>query len=816
MPAQSLNDAIKNGVAIIEDAANKQSLAIQAAASAQIGTIQGFNQAAKDAATKAEQNANKINPTYHDLPTHYMEAGDQAVQIPIGYKFIEILYHGDDDPNTEQNDVIQTMPNGFNIKDGFRLYIRNSMKENTVTMIQNQGGQGIDGAAQFVINPETDCVFQWMSSASNWTFMSVKRLYGGGQTPSGDGTVQVGMFGKPSTYQHVSKILFEEPMEINQDPDNASVRVDVKHGYFEQAGSPSYYARLNDQVEVVGHPLSDKGKHTGDIWCDDQVSTPNPYFTADRVNKAISAVGWTLDDPNITGGDTMFVGARVAFNGIAEEDGKIIMTITKQSQVVGSPVEVAVDVNNKPIVVTRKYKIGEVLGYLDVNTLAKVAGSSDFRMEITDTFTREVVAIEGIGDGLTCICLQGVSDKTSYGSGLLQYEADTNQRILTGKHYLGESMTELMYILSKEIPEEVVSSGNRFLDSDGFFMDVVEGSITTSVSGKILQIVDDGSISDYIFGAIHKDWKTKALAGKRVKVSVTLEDADDGWNIGVFKYKGDLSALTPQIYTGRNNVSLIMNTGWTLDTSNFISEDVASGFHTESFDFVVPDDADAYAIGIYPVEAQSPNTLKIKELKEDVVSPFYYYTIKGVIDNGETHLKYSTAFARFQQGVEGFQSLRYTQSYATAGYPMPCGEKVFGKANITVDNTVNIVSGSSATGGEGGYKFTQKATAEFSNIEVLQSTDDKNGNHTVYWWAELDAEGNGSFNRIPESYTSFTVDAGDVDVKHMLKDFSVKVKPNSRIIWRAYADAQDGAYIASHPSHPMLTVDITLTNIIAP
>ena len=100
-------------------------------------------------------------------PKTRKEILSDAVQLPIDLSFIELIF-----TNTVSN-IVQTLPNGFNIVDGMELLVRNEGAYN-VDLAPGSSVDSIDGTHNdFTVQPNTSVLLKFVSEDSDWVYIKV-------------------------------------------------------------------------------------------------------------------------------------------------------------------------------------------------------------------------------------------------------------------------------------------------------------------------------------------------------------------------------------------------------------------------------------------------------------------------------------------------------------------------------------------------------------------------------------------------------------------------------------------------------------------
>lgn len=592
------------------------------------------------------------------------------------------------------------------------------------------------------------------------------------------------------------------------------VMLSIDHGAFEPMRAPSFLAYLEEDEEIVGkhnEAQPDRGHHDGKLWFGDVVKGPGMYIETDMATKRYGIQESDELDPAVTGGTNFLVAYRIHMKGKAPSDGMVRMYLYNASIDPFDPKGYLTDVDGQPMVVQRNYKAGEVLGSLDVVGVVNAKGIQEFTCHVMDTFANDSVMLTDRTEGCTGLMIQALTTNNKTGDGLLQYQLDTAETISFSSHYLGTYRMSLGSVIGAKLPFQAINAGYGMTAVNGLHFDNLS-NMKAGVMDNHLMFQDNGTdICDFTFGKVFSAEETQMLRGKSVKFSGTIIDKDDAWNVSLMKWTGAPDAYTDRILASRNNGSPVFSSGWEEAGKLFVTEDAVAGDHVMLKDFTVPTDANNYAIIIYPVSSQMPITLKLKEFKVDVATPFTGYVLKYPKIAGEYHLAFSEQYKQFIQDTQGYASLRYTLNDKAEGLPMPVGEPRKGAADISLDPSVNKVSGSSAKGGEGAVKFDSDGQASIrTKLNVWNEQATKTA--FKFWWSTVDKDG--KLTKIPESELSGEVGGHTGGTIYYMPTLKIQVEAGDRIALSASADKADGAYLQCNSDNkPMVDVEIQFNEL---
>lgn len=634
---------------------------------------------------------------------------------------------------------------------------------------------------------------------------------------SSGGMITVGTYQQPQTFGKGNILELEWPLKAWPDADKSGAfRVSMDHSAFEPMHKPSFLAYLGYKHELIGKVSDgDIGHHKGAIWFDDVRWPGGPYIAQDKNNKAYGIEEADDLDPNISGGTDYLISFVANFSGIAPSDGTITAYLYNKAVTPISPKGYLLDKNGEPMAYRRAYKKDEKLENIFVSGVVNAKGDKEFTCHIIDDFADDNLILTDPYYGETGLMIQALTTDSSTGVGRLQFEQDTGLVIHESKNYLGADRCSINYIIAQDMPMKSGAANAGLTMEDGLHFHNISPMKIGVVDGHLVFQDDGVNICDFTFGKIFDAEETMALRGKTVTVSATLTDKNAGWNINLMKWTGDPDQYTKEIMTSRNNLSPVFQANWTKVDSLFVSEDVVSGDHDVTKDFVIPADANNYAIIILPVQSQQPLTLKLKKFQLDVKNPFIAYSIRGLEKKNESHLVFSDAYKEFIQGREDFYSLRYTINDSWT--PMPTGEPTKGNAKIVIDPKTNQVTGSSATGGEGAYQF--KAAGNVSGyIDFLVWNEQKAPSEVTFKLVSgefvtnvIDADGGIEVASVTTSIPANS--KGTIVRLHIPENTPVLVTERWGIV--AKADKKDGAFLECNNNlKPLVKAELTFKELI--
>lgn len=605
------------------------------------------------------------------------------------------------------------------------------------------------------------------------------------------------------------KLVVQPPLKVFADPDKQySSKMFIDPAAYEPQHAPSFLAYLSDDSEIVGKHGSKK--HDGKLWFDNIVVPDGVYIHSERANKSWSIEEADQLDPNVSGGTDYLICYRIHMDGNAPEDGFVrSYVMTDPYNEVEEPT-IMLDKDGQPLAYEKHYKAGQPLGAIDIIAVVNAKGETRFSCHVVDSFEQDLVVLTDRTRGCTGLLIQALTSTEKTGLGLLQFENDTNQNIEFSSHYMGVDRMSIQWVLQQDQPIQIGEAGQGQTMQDGLhFYNISRMKLGVDAGHLVFQ--DDGSdVCDFNFGKIFTAEETQMTVGRDVNISITITDKDSGWEVALMGWDGKPDEYTPEIFKSRTDGVPNFETNWTKYASAFISEDIVSGEHKFATTFTVPAGIQNYAVIIYPVQAQQPLTLKLKQFQLDIAEPYVGYAISAPERLEELHLHYDKEFKQFVQDTQGYASLRYTINNSDT--PMPIGIPMNGQAAIVLDPTVNQISGSSAKGGEGAMKFTESGKATIASDVRLwneQSTDDT----VTMWYSTVDAMG--QLTKIPESETQFTIKAGAKNVLYSMKQFTIDVEVNDRVALSAKSNKVDGAFLQTiSQDKPLLSTKVNFVELV--
>lgn len=787
---------------------------------------------------QVEQNKNDINTIKVILSEEemvYSYIGSTAPALPTSYRGEYYLRF-----ESLAGDITTELPNFSHNENGTKYGVVNTDSTHSV-LIKAPTGYQIANEDSYTVPPRSS-VYLIKKSDTRWVIgLSNEAASGGAAGITVDnGSVSVGgvkqlqlptseivdqsggsvvimpqmimsNMGDSSKDTKANTITVQAPLETFADPGvTGGAKLYIKPDAYEAQKPPGYLAFIKDETDVIGD-RNDPTLHDGLIWFDDvAVGADSPYISTDRANKQIRIEEADNLDPNITGGTDYLIAAKIHLHGKAPDNGVVQVYLTKRENGIGKPTYL-LDVNGDPIVVEKQYKADEDLGYLVAMGIVKAKEQIGISVHVEDNFD-DILELDDRTQGGSCFMIQALGKDYKTGDSLQEFELSTGLRVNFSKHYLGSDRMNIALVTRDNTPVISYTAGTNFYLADGIRL-INPNGLKGGTQNNQLVIQDDGSnICDFNFGKIFSAEETKMLRSKVVNFSATLVDKDNAYYVALVEWTGKPDEYTRDIFTTRTNGEPVFNTGWVKEQQFFISKDAVSGDHEVSNAFTIPDDANNYAIIMYPAGAQSPMTLKLKKFNVDVATPFIGYVLHGLEDVAEEHLRFDTEYKKLVQNTQGYASLRYTIN--TVNLPMPVGELGKGLADVSIDPDINKIPGSQAKGGEGAIVFDTSGTVSISTELRLWSEKSASTTTAVKFWYSKVGPGN-ALTKIVDSEGIFNIKGGSKNIICSMPTFNIDVLAGEKIVLSAQSNLEDGAFLqCTSDLKPMLSTTIEFKELV--
>lgn len=589
-----------------------------------------------------------------------------------------------------------------------------------------------------------------------------------------------------------NSIRTEFPIEVAKDPDFDDIgRLRIRGWYFERSHAPSYYATLNDDIEVTW--VKNTGVTTWVLWFDDVIVPAWSYIDIDRNSKSIGLQEDDLKDPNITGWTAYLINLRVSFKWVAPEDWFIELFLRDKmtKQIIN-------DWNWQPIGVKKQYKQDDKLWVLEITAIKKFKWIEEFQMVVEHSSFEDDLVIEDRTEGNSCIMIQALHQEEKTWFWLLQMENDLMANIEFVSHYMGVWLFSLGYYLQEERNIVDITPWTWETWADWWHL-YNNTSLKAWIENWNLVIEDNWiDMAYFSFWKIISAEKTQLLRNKEVKFTIACKSPNNWFNVYLAKWTWTPDEYTKEIITWEDNDQPQVQTNWELLPSPlFISENVAGSLNTFTKNFTVPEDAENFAIVLAPLDKQQPCKIEIASFDWDVLNPFMWYFIHSTEKVDEKHLERSTKFKEIWLNTEWYASLRYTINQANT--PMPAGKSIKWSADVNWNWAWTWWAVDFLT-------FNVDWTAKIStvyNIYPWESIPDGWSTQVTFWWTYESVPW--TWTKIPASERSFTINKNEkAAVQFTIPEFEYAVAPWTKL--RAYAKAwiNDWAYIQSTSPHVYL------------
>lgn len=232
----------------------------------------------------------------------------------------------------------------------------------------------------------------------------------------------------------------------------------------------------------------------------------------------------------------------------------------------------------------------------------------------------------------------------------------------------------------------------------------------------------------------------------------------------------------------------------------------------------MPKNANHVMVAIYPVSAQSPCDLYLRALHIDAAQPESVFDVNEIAIKGLQHLDFMTNTVRMFQGINvfdatlgkrintNFAALRYTDGPGTGdGIPMPFGVPQTPLKYLTLDKSINVISGSQSEGGEGALVASEQV--EVTIWQTWQLYNELPDQHEAEYWLMVHKDGTGQDTEVPNSRTTFSVDSKRPGVDYFTTNkVTVTLEPGDYIYAKSSSDVKDGAYAQTNQSSKPLCI----------
>lgn len=513
------------------------------------------------------------------------------------------------------------------------------------------------------------------------------------------------------------------------------------------------------------------------------------YFDADTKSYIIQDVD-PQDDPNVSGGTTFIIALYYEPNpdieNVLTQDGAIELEFVDDAD---NPI---LDVNGKPMGSKIDYKAGDLIkpelyiGECQAKAFTRV------HLKIKMNFANEEIISVGAN---TQLCIQAINKNESSGLALLSFIAFTGYRLSFDTKYYGyNSLNMSQYLIFNQAETDIPANTIMNLGNNTYLNFVNKAKL--SISNYHLVIKDAGGLDLPVWSIskVYDKLDSRYISGKKYKVTTTLTDKDDAFDVALLKYTGTVfPAPNPKVERYLNE-NPIFTSDWVVVDSMFISEEPFIGDHTQSKEFTIPNDSTGIAILMYPHESQQPCTLQLKDLEGDITPWFNKLVISDTSHISEEYLnnvKY--IYKSIVNTPNGFAAYRYTCNNTDT--KVPIGLIKGGDGKIINDNAWADVGATDPNKVQGDLKFLVEGNVEMSYTAKCYN-EQGSLNQIEFWLAKV--EQGGTFTEVPNSRIATTIEANRNKPKMITsKKFTFTVAANESYRMFMKSDKADGFYIQS-------------------
>lgn len=604
-------------------------------------------------------------------------------------------------------------------------------------------------------------------------------------TNEGQGVVQIKPYvtmrneGTSTGSSIAEDIEYQYPLRTASDPNvtgRASVYIDPM--FFNKSGVSCY--RYLDEDESI------TPNKEGAVWFGTQAVLEGGFLQVDKAKKLLGIQETDGKDPNTTDGSDFLMIYRIAMDGVAPSNGTVRIWV-QEHNALGEPIDVAEDENGNLCGASRTYSKGDKLGVLQIVRFIKAKGLKNLSFMARNPFDNDL-ALGNRTNGNSCVVIQEVTDSFRTGPALQQFELDTQQNIPFTRHYLGaEHITLKEIVINDEAAVDIPAGTWSGLD-DGWGV-YARLPVTFSVQNNTIVAEQTGqNMADFVFFNLLTPQKTALVRGQSEKVSLTIKNEQGGFRLLLLKWTRNTQATTVKM-TGRTNNDPSFEDGWVVVENVGINENTVD--QTVEHEFTIPTDAVQYAYALIPTTAQNPINMVLSSFVGDIVNPYFSHVVERpvIIENA---MRYDDELYEFSQGVGYYYSLRYT---VAADYrPCPVGLKTKGGDALTIDPTVQVISGSQAVGGEGALVCAHDGVMQWTtNFLVLNEKEQDN----VFNARLVKIKPNGTKETIKDALLSVSIPAKSTGTHAELKTGKFKVNAGDKLGLDFSSNELDGCYLMS-------------------
>lgn len=575
--------------------------------------------------------------------------------------------------------------------------------------------------------------------------------------------------------------------------DNADFAVDIPNiaeGVFAKLGYP----------ENVNTNYHDGRPYYGAAW-----KHMRMYIGEDMQDKAWVIQDGANDDPNVTGGTDIRLGMFIKMMNpvIASADGYVelkVIDVTTGDRLIGD--------DGLPVAVRIDYKRGEYIKPELLIGSVKAKGQQKIAFEIDFSFPNQIVVLDP-----GCAIYIQVVDKTNVtGIAELMFCQHTGVIVDANALYYGSNWMNLAANLTKTKGELEFNAGDSEEMGNGLFISFLQKA-KCKIDDNKLTVSDNGTdLPVFCVGQIADKMDANALHLKNLLTHVKIQNKDNAFVYALMKWTKNESATVP-ILTGYQNDQPEFADGWVKVADKFIAEDPTSDIHEDRNAFTVPDDAEQFAVILYPAVSQIPTELVLSDFEVDISPSFMKHYISTTFNTDQEKIEYDKyVYRSITKTPNGLGGFRYTIN--SAATKMPFGI-VSGGSEIVNDRSWNSDGNTWPVEGDGKFTRDGKVTLTFEALLYCGEKVPDGGTSTCNIWLAK-KQPDGSFVEIPNSKYAFVCEKSYSGAKKVAsKEIKFDVKANDVVRVFAQSDIDDGCYLQSGVNGvPLLRLDITYDEIV--
>lgn len=426
-----------------------------------------------------------------------------------------------------------------------------------------------------------------------------------------------------------------------------TVRIAELPGQTDLDGNPSVVVDLSAQVkEIKDGVFATLGRNE-----DLNTNFPNqrPYFTPcwsklgnyigmDRDNKAWTVQDGGSDDPSVSGGTGMHIGAYLRFVGdpIASEDGYV------EIRVVDAMTRDYIKNTNGQFMARRiRYRAGMKVKPEILVGAFMAKGQEHFAIEFDVSFPNQIFTI----DPSTAMYIQECDTFTGTGIAELMFCQHTGITIHSGDRYYGTNWMNFAASLTGTAGFGSIPAGKKEMMGNGLFISTASG-VDMEITGNVMTVKNTGDTPPvFEIGKLASPVESLELKLKTVAATLSLASKETDMELALMEWTGDGEPTLPILSSYSAGVP-VFAAGWRKVSSKTMPVQVDGSVHSDSNAFTVPDGAKQFAIIAYPTANTSPMTVEFHDFEGDITPAFDRYDIAttfssaelGLAENGYTYI----------------------------------------------------------------------------------------------------------------------------------------------------------------------------------